>query len=142
MRFRYLDSFRPDKLFTSSEFEQVAFVGGYTREPDIVCALLFEVRNAALDPRHDFTVSFDSHTEAEEAAAQLGLDLVGLLHSHPVGSVDPTERDIEGCPRGYVGGMFHVIAQKLTWYDAEGHVWQGRWKAPLGAARGALTSNG
>lgn len=127
--FRYLDGFRPDEVFTSRVEEEVAFVAGYSRGSWVTCALLLPVENVAKDRRRDFSISMEAFVYATEEAQMRGLDIVGFVHSHPAGYHLPTRTDIDGCPEGFYGAVYHVPSTRLTWYDRAGNRWPGpKWR--------------
>ena len=60
------------------------------------CATLFPLINRRDDsPRNRFSVTADDFRDAERAAAEQGLELIGWYHSHPDHPAQPSEFDRE-----------------------------------------------
>lgn len=66
--------------------------------------------NAAAEPRHGYVVPPLELLEADREARVLGLEIVGVWHSHPEAPALPSRRDIEEAWEGYAYGIHAVRA--------------------------------
>jgi proteasome lid subunit RPN8/RPN11 len=56
---------------------------------------IWPTRNVSPDPRHRFLVSPEDHFSAQRQVRARGLGVVGVYHSHPAGSAQPSPTDRE-----------------------------------------------
>ena len=57
--------------------------------------------NVAEDPTATYRLDPTHLVRVERAARRLGLDVVGVWHSHPNGSATPSRADLAGAPDGW-----------------------------------------
>lgn len=73
---------------------------------DDVTALLFEpTRNDAEDPLHGYVVPPLELLAADRRAREMGLEIVGIWHSHPDAPPLPSRRDTAEAWEGYAYGI-------------------------------------
>jgi proteasome lid subunit RPN8/RPN11 len=97
--------------------ERVGYLLGTARAGSIAVHAFFSVRNVEASPA-GFTADPLDVVAAHKAAWAIGLDVVGVFHTHPHGRPEPSKRDIEGMrlwpiPWVIAGGSGGVRAFKL-----------------------------
>jgi proteasome lid subunit RPN8/RPN11 len=85
--------------------------------PEECCGLLvghadgilevWPARNVSPDPRRRFLVSPEDHFSAQRHVRTRGLGVVGVYHSHPAGSAQPSPTD---CEEAAGEGFLYLIA--------------------------------
>lgn len=82
---------------------------------DDVAAFYFEpTRNDAEDPRRGFVVPPLELLAADQRARELGLEIVGIWHSHPDAPPLPSRRDTAEAWEGYAYGIHAAQAGATT----------------------------
>jgi proteasome lid subunit RPN8/RPN11 len=79
-----------------------------------------EARNAAADPRRRFELDPADHLAAELRARALGLEVVGVWHSHPDAPACPSALDRAAAWSGWI----HVIVSVSTSGVSELRAWR------------------
>lgn len=64
------------------------------------------VRNASIDPRRSFSFDPADWVRAGYEAQKNQREIVGFFHSHPNGTVHPSEADVSGMPPG---GTYWIV---------------------------------
>jgi proteasome lid subunit RPN8/RPN11 len=72
-----------------------------------------EIRNALPEPTNHFRI-----LKRDLPASPPEGKLIGFMHRHPPGFLYPSENDLNGIPRGFVGLVW--CEQSVHWYDSHG----------------------
>jgi len=100
--------------------ERVALLVGYRTGASVVIKRSIPVPNEAGNPRNDFGVTTSGMKKAKAWALANGMEIVGVVHSHPAGSSHtPSGADHVGLPEGWIGAVYVYDTGEIKWYANE-----------------------
>ena len=95
--------------------------------PDESCGLLalikgeqryWPCKNLSVENFEYFVIDPDDWAECEDTG-----EIIGLIHSHPTGSIHPSETDLASCE--FIGLKWHIYSPALKdWYSFEPSGWK------------------
>lgn len=107
-------------LSTGSQNEECGVLVGMRSGSGYVIVDVLRVPNVAEDPRNRFGMAVGEIRLALKAHGYDESQIIGAAHTHPKGSKsDPSILDLEALPYDYLGCVFHVTTQTLTFYDSK-----------------------
>lgn len=78
------------------------------------------VKNSADDTRNDFAMKRGDVSRVTKRRGYKESDIIGSIHTHPPGSkADPSWSDVDDCPPGMIGVVYHVSTRTLSYYNNE-----------------------
>ncbi len=82
---------------------------GFLLGRDAIVTRVLPVANVAVDRRRDYVIAPEDLLAAHREAAALGLEVLGVFHSHPDGEARLSARDVE---HGQAGWLYAVVATR------------------------------
>jgi len=113
-------------LLWDIEQERVAILAGHANDGTVHIAAILEAENMHHDPHNHFALKSAQWKRLKREAERKGLQIVGLVHSHPEGHpAEASSQDLAIAKRWravIVGAVFHSLTGQLIWYNGDGEI--------------------